>query len=234
MPVLVVTLIGLAALAGLLLARGRRRAQRADFIRQYRLPPGLLARLRRHRPQLDEAQCRQIERGLRQFFLAYLHGGRRFVAMPSQAVDDLWHEFILHTRHYEQFCRQAFGGFLHHTPAAVLSADQRGNAGLRRVWRQCCALEAIDPRKPSRLPLLFALDASLGLADGFHYTPDCAALREQARQQGGDGGGSVHCGAELGCADTGGGSSDSSSDSDGSSDGGGDGGCGGGGCGGGD
>ena len=57
-----------------------------------------------------------MSRGLRQFFLAYLMSGKRYVSMPSQVADDLWHEFILYTREYDAFCRRAFGGFLHHTP----------------------------------------------------------------------------------------------------------------------
>lgn len=33
-------------------------------------------------------------------------------------VDEFWHTFILHTRDYEQFCREYLGTFIHHTPAA--------------------------------------------------------------------------------------------------------------------
>ena len=33
--------------------------------------------------------------------------GTRYVSMPSQVADDLWHEFILDIRD-ENFCRQAF------------------------------------------------------------------------------------------------------------------------------
>ena len=71
--------------------------------------------------------------------------GNRFVSMPSQVADDLWHEFILYTREYDRFCRRAFGGFLHHTPAVVLSGHRRSNEGLRRVWWYCCKYENIDP-----------------------------------------------------------------------------------------
>jgi hypothetical protein len=37
--------------------------------------------------------------------------------MPSQVANDQWHEFILHTRQYDAFCRQVFGRFMHRTPA---------------------------------------------------------------------------------------------------------------------
>lgn len=216
-----------AALAGILalvLWQRYRRLARERFIREFALPRGLYERLRKRRPELELKDCALVARGLRQFFLAYLRSGCRFVAMPSQVVDDLWHEFILYTRAYEAFCGKAFGGFLHHTPAVVLSPDKRNNEGLRRVWWQCCKEENIDPRKPLRLPLLFAIDAKLGIADGFVYKPDCKALQ-------GSEAGSVHCGADFNDS-----SIDGSTDgfADAAADGSGDsGGCGGG-CGGGD
>jgi hypothetical protein len=213
--VIVLLLIGLAGLW----ARSRKLA-RAQYIRRYRFPPGLFERLAKKRPALLRKEYELVARGLRQFFLAYLLGGRKFVAMPSQVADELWHEFILYTREYERFCRKAFGQFLHHTPAVVLSPDRRGNAGLRRCWWYCCLEENINPRQATRLPLLFALDTKLAVADGFRYAPDCDKLR-----RGGDG--SVHCGGDFGSASFDGGT-------DGFGDGGagdGDGGCGGG-CGG--
>ena len=77
--------------------------------------------------------------------------GKRHVSMPSQVADDLWHEFILYTRDYDAFCRRAFGGFLHHTPAVVLTEHRKSNEGLRRVWWYCCKYENIDPVRPTRL-----------------------------------------------------------------------------------
>lgn len=186
-----VVIVVLAVFASVLWLRWRALA-RAEFIRSYAFPPGLLDRLAKRRPGLTDKDRHLVGRGLRQFFLAYLKGGRRFVAMPSQVVDDLWHEFILYTRHYEAFCQRAFGGMLHHTPAVVLGADRRDNTGLRRVWWQACKEENIDPRHPTRLPLLFALDAKLGIADGFLYTPDCSRLRGQDTA-----GGAVHCGGDF-------------------------------------
>jgi hypothetical protein len=212
-----------AGMLALVLWQRYRRLARERFVRQFVLPRGLYERLRKRRPELELKDCALVARGLRQFFLAYLNSGCRFVAMPSQAVDDLWHEFILYTRAYEAFCSKAFGGFLHHTPAVVLSPDKRNNEGLRRVWWQCCKEENIDPRSPLRLPLLFAIDAKLGIADGFVYKPDCKALQ-------GSEAGTAHCGADF---------SDSSIDggtdgfADGAADGSGDGGGCGGGCGGG-
>jgi len=153
--------------------------RRAEFIRTYRWPRGLIGKLMQQR-NLPRKDAALVARGLRQFFIAYLMGKKQRVSMPSQIVDELWHEFILHTREYENFCRKAFGQFMHHSPATGLTEETNGaNEGLRRVWRYSCIYESIDPRNPTRLPLLFALDAKLGIANGFHYATDCEQFREQ-------------------------------------------------------
>jgi len=151
--------------------------RRAEFIRKFRFPEGLFAKLQRTRPELSRKDCELVAQGLRQFFLAFLKGGRRSVSMPSQVADDLWHEFILHTKAYDQFCKQSFGRFLHHTPAVALGADPGANEGLRRCFWQACKAENINPKSPSRLPLLFALDEKLRISNGFRYQANGEALR---------------------------------------------------------
>lgn len=217
----------------ILVVQWRRRLalQRLEYIRHFELPRGLFDRLRKRRPTLTLKDCQLVSQALRHFFLAYAQSGRQFVAMPSQVVDDLWHEFILYTRNYDLFCQRAFGGFLHHTPAVVLGSDRVANAGLRRCWWHVCREENIDPHHPTRLPLLFAIDDKLGIADGFHYVPDCQSVR---RTTGDTSSGAVHCGSDFGNASIDGstdGFGDASSSDAGS--GGDSGGCGGG-CGGGD
>ena len=217
-------------------------ARREQFIRSYPFPKGLFDRLAKARPELAFKDIALTSHALRHFFLAYLRGGRQYVSMPSQVADDLWHEFILHTKNYEVFCRTAFGGFLHHTPAIALGSDRDGNAGLRRTWWWCCREENIDPRRPSRLPLLFALDAKLDIPQGFRYAADCGRLPHEVRDR--QAGATVYCGTDFADASVDGstdglgfggdGHGHSSHDGHGgSSDGGGDGGSCGGGCGGG-
>lgn len=210
-----------------------RQAARAEYIRTYMFPKGIFDRLQARRPELTLKDCQLTAHALRQFFLAYLKSGRRFVSMPSQVADDLWHELILYTRHYDAFCDKAFGGFMHHTPAVVLGADRQNNAGLRRIWWYACLEENINPRQPTRLPLLFALDTKLNIPNGFRYTPNCDALRRQENRDGS--GGTTHCGGDFsdssydGSTDGFGDSSSGDGGSGGDSGGDGGGGCGGGG-----
>src|SRR4051812_36742887 len=37
-------------------------------------------------------------------------------ASPSERVDSAWHEFILHTKHYANYCQSRYGFFIHHFP----------------------------------------------------------------------------------------------------------------------
>ena len=153
--------------------RYRQRVQRENHIRIYMFPRGLFDKLAKARPGLEVKDQQLVARALRQFFLAYLKSGCRRVAMPSQVVDDLWHEFILFTRDYKLFCDLAFGQFLHHTPAVAMGNVKSDNEGLRRVWWFACLEENINPRHATRLPLLFAIDRKLGIANGFVYNLHC-------------------------------------------------------------
>jgi hypothetical protein len=182
----------LVVLSGILLIIWSRwrQTKRADFIRTYMFPPGLLDKLLAIRPDLTIKDRQLVARALRQFFLAYHKSGYQPIAMPSQVVDDLWHEFILYTKNYSTFCQQAFGRYMHHTPAAVLGENQRNNDGLRRTWRFACLEENINPRRATRLPLLFALDAKWNIPNGFRYEADCRVLRKS-------GDGTVYCGGDF-------------------------------------
>ena len=216
-------LIAALLLAAAYLAWRRwRKAAQARYLDNFPLHNLLDRRLAARRPELDATQRAAVLAGLREYFLFCRQAGRRMVAMPSQAVDDAWHELILYTRQYDSFCRHAFGRFLHHTPAEAMRTPTQASEGLRRAWRLACAHERIDSKKPDRLPRLFALDASLGIAGGFIYQLDCMAAR-----QAGDAAGycASHIGCGNGCGGDGGGSDGCSGDS-------GSGGCGGG-CGGG-
>lgn len=210
---------------------------RRQFIREAPLPRYLGAKLCAQYPQLTARDAELVLRALRQFFLAYSRSNQQFVGMPSKVVDAAWHEFILHTRGYAAWCDTAFGRLLHHTPAEILGRDPKRNDGLRRTWYWCCKEEGINPRQPSRLPLLFALDTKFAIEGGYRYVPDCRDIDRQSADGsycgtsfGGDGGGGD--GSAPGDADGFGGSEGSSSGGDGGSDGGGDGGGCGGGCGG--
>ena len=200
----------LAALLLFLMHRSRVRG-RELFIEQFRFGSLLQSKLLQHYPHLTEVQAEKVLRGLRDYFLICLRAGRRPVAMPSQAVDVVWHQFILNTRAYQQFCKQGLGRFLHHTPTEAMTSPTVAQEGIKRCWRIACHRERINPQTPVRLPLLFALDAELAIPDGFHYALDCESRNGQLTAAG-------YCASHIGCSsgcagDSGSGSSGSWFDS---------------------
>jgi hypothetical protein len=211
-------LLGVATLAYV----GWVRRSRAGFIDAFGFPDGLRRKFREARPGLNREQEELVFGALREYFHVCRLAGQRFVSMPSQAVDDAWHAFILFTRSYDGFCRRAFGRFLHHTPAEAMQTPTLAQDGIKRAWRLACVRERIDPKKPDHLPLLFAIDGMLGIDDGFRYQLSC--------QPGAAG--SSYCASDIGCGSGCGGGCSGGSSCGGSSDGGEGGSCGGG-CGGG-
>lgn len=215
-------------------SRDRRRAR---FIAGYEFPAGLDAKLARARPDLESSARAEAIEGLREWFQICRSGRRAgFLAMPSQAVDEAWHEFILFTREYVAFCARAFGGYLHHTPAEALAEPSDMDSGLATTWTIACAVEGIDPRSTTRLPRIFALDEEIGMADGMRHRlaargGDPGLAIPLVIVAGADTGGTVaKPGRETGCGASGGGGGSSCGSGDGGGAGGG---CGGGGCGGG-
>jgi hypothetical protein len=167
------------------------RKSRHRFLASYRMPDAVLKRFSAKRAALNDAQTRLVQRGLLQYFQICQRARGSFASMPSQVADDLWHEFILFTRNYEHFCRRAFGRYLHHTPVEAMSGPTQATDGIRRTWLHACRMEGIDPRNPERLPLLFALDTQLGIADGFFYSLNC---RDAATSSS-----NAFCASDIGC-----------------------------------
>ncbi len=177
------------------------------WIENYAFPISIQTKVKDRYPHLDGAQAQQVMDGLREYFHVCRAGGKRMVAMPSQVVDTAWHEFILFTRAYQAFCKRAFGRYLHHTPAEAMEKPTLAQQGIKRAWRISCSRADIDRNAPDRLPVLFALDRDLEIADGFTYAVDCqraegvafcAAHISCASGCGGDCGGDAGCGGGCG------------------------------------
>ncbi len=185
-PLLVIVLLLVVVTSVLRKQRSHRRQKMIDH---YRFPARVTAKVRQQYPHLTDQQVEQVITGLREYFHVCNAAGAAMVAMPSQVVDVAWHEFILFTRQYQQFCNAALGRFLHHTPAEAMESPTRAQNGIRRAWRIACIREGIRPKDADRLPLLFALDAELGIEDGFHYSLNCQGRKD-----------SHYCASHIGCS----------------------------------
>lgn len=49
----------------------------------------------------------------------------QYLLPPSTDIDEVWHNHILHTKEYIEFCNHAFGEYLHHSPGHGESAKER-------------------------------------------------------------------------------------------------------------
>lgn len=180
--------------AGIALSHRRvRQLERERRIREHVFARAVLEKVRETYPHLRLRDLFLVARALRAFFLIHLRAGSRNVEMPSRAVDALWHAFILDTRAYDEFCRVAFGHFLHHIPAHRGRLDEAGrdvrpqvSEAMQLTWLLACREENIDAAAPTRLPLLFALDAKLAIPGGMRHRIEDFAPR---REPGGEGGG---------------------------------------------
>jgi len=156
--------IAIAIVAGIVyfMHRGGQKRQ-LTFIDNYRFHPTIRNKVAAKHPQLNNKQLDQVFNGLRDYFYICNQASNKMVAMPSQVVDDAWHEFILFTRAYQQYCKKALGRYLHHTPAKAMSSPTLAQDGIKRAWRLACAKDDINPKAPLLLPLLFGIDALLNI-----------------------------------------------------------------------
>ncbi len=146
--------------------------KRSRYIMEYEFPESIQEKLAERYPDLGEYEVQHALSALKSFFIVCNGRKGQMISMPSHVVDVAWHEFILHTHKYKEFCDHGLGGFLHHVPANEMKSRDDMTDGLGRCWRLSCDLEDLDHRSPSRLPLLFAIDEQLRIPDGYTYTLD--------------------------------------------------------------
>lgn len=164
----------IAAAAGLGISYGiyrkRKSTKRNEFLTNYQFPEYLHKKLAEKHPDLSRGDICTVFNALKDYFIIHARTTKHGIAMPSKIVDDAWHEFILVTKEYEHFCRNAFGRFIHHTPSEAMQSENSAQNSLKLAWKYACEQNKIDPKKPDRLPRLFALDARFNVKDGFTYT----------------------------------------------------------------
>ena len=186
-----------------------------------------------------------------------------FGVTPSKVIDQVWHEHLLFTRAYDEFCREVLGRPFEHFPELVSTGEQTSTFASQYqatlnlyeeefdvtpppdIWATTKFAPGIDRTQRAKRTLRSADSSSSSdyapLYTYFDGSPECGGHSAHSMPEFGGGGGFSGGGGGSSWGDA---SSDSSSTdcgSDSGSDGGGDGGgsgcssgCGGGGCGGGE
>jgi hypothetical protein len=149
-----------------------RATHRITVVDGFQFPAGARQRLGQQHLELGDADIGLIEAAARQWFRLFARRPTATLAMPSVAVDDLWHELVLHTRDYDAFCHAAFGHPLH--PGPRLTAVPGGVADRSAALLATLQLARQDENcAPTDLPLLFRVDQKLGVRGGRRYLADC-------------------------------------------------------------
>jgi hypothetical protein len=121
-----------------------------------------------------------IETGLRQWLRcagAALRDGE-VIGMPSRAVDEAWHGFILCTARYAAFCDAAYGRFLHHHPEGGAPEGAAAAAGSMtdQLSRTVIAWRLVaHPDEPC---VLWDLDTRAGVEQPWGVPPEHVAAVE--------------------------------------------------------
>jgi len=75
-----------------------------------------------------------VRQGLIYLYAVCTNPGVRLV--PDVSVDPFWHDFLMHTQEYDQFCRDHNGGnFLHHVPIMLKTSSPAPRWSVR--FRSC-------------------------------------------------------------------------------------------------
>lgn len=93
----------------------------ADKIASYEFS-SIVAHALKENPELVQTLSAVVE-DYKSFIRLIVECPNANLAVPSKAVDALWHSHILHTRNYAQFCRLLGVDFIHHSPHSATTSQ---------------------------------------------------------------------------------------------------------------
>lgn len=126
-----------------------------------------------------------VEKGLRQWLrcCGAAMVDKRVIGMPSHAVDEAWHGFILCTARYARFCDAAYGRFLHHHPEGGGPPGGNPKAGSmhEQLGRTVVAWSLVA--HPGETCVLWDLDSVVGVPEPWGIPADRVAAIEASLAQ---------------------------------------------------
>lgn len=140
------------------------------FPYNYQFPEIVLKRWKAKYPNLSDVEYDLAQKSLLQFF-EVLFNNKTSVAMVSEIADELWHEFILHTKAYCEFCEKTFGKYIHHNPTeSNVEYDWRN----KEVPSEFINLYKFSLNSPFNIqnntPLIFMIDQLLKINTGYQFS----------------------------------------------------------------
>jgi hypothetical protein len=96
-------------------------------------------RLQQKDSKLSDHQFNWLLHELKRYFL--MSAVLKNVPMFSEKVDHVWHEMLMFTKDYQQFCEKFSGQMIHHIPHEQKEADPDGRAWFDWVYSQLFTVE---------------------------------------------------------------------------------------------
>ncbi|MEN5173352.1 hypothetical protein ABE427_11540 [Acinetobacter higginsii] len=146
----------------------RSRSKKLQTIEQFKFDPIFWHKFRFYYPELGLKQRQLIEAGFKDYLALHVMQKQAY-AMPSHAVDSLWHVMLEFPKQYQDLCEHILGRQLHHSPYDATTTSQQQTKQLFEAWRMNCTLHAFQPRNAPLLPRLFAIDQALNWQDGQYF-----------------------------------------------------------------
>ncbi|ESK55530.1 hypothetical protein [Acinetobacter tjernbergiae] len=146
-----------------LIARTRR--DKLERIEQFKIDPMFWNKLKQQYPELSLKQRRLIELGFKDYLALHVMQKQAY-AMPSHAVDALWHVMLQYPIQYQQLCEQTIGRTLNHSLYDGTTRAEEQAKQLFEAWKYSCMLHGYNPSNTMQLPRLFAVDQVLGWENG--------------------------------------------------------------------
>ena len=143
----------------------RTRRDKLERIEQLKIDPMFWNKLKQQYPELSLKQRRLIELGFKDYLALHVMQKQAY-AMPSHAVDALWHVMLQYPIQYQQLCEQTIGRTLNHSPYDGTTRPEEQVKQLFEAWKYSCMLHGYNPSNTMQLPRLFVVDQVLGWEHG--------------------------------------------------------------------
>lgn len=96
-------------------------------------------------PQLESADALMAIKLYKRFLWLVYKFGDKYPIVPTKEIDEVWHNHILHTKHYHEDCQKIMGRFIHHTPSDGSEADTQKLAEHFQITRDLYFQEFNEP-----------------------------------------------------------------------------------------
>lgn len=134
---------------------------------EFNFPPKVIKKIKEKYKFATNDDIELTLTGALSYFKLCKENPKKNIPMPSVVVDEVWHEFILHTKNYAEFCEKYIGFFLHHTPNDESNPvdHKKSREQILSLWILACQDEGFDPTNINAMPTLFYADVAFGEKD---------------------------------------------------------------------